>query len=201
VITAHAQFLDTIKSRSLLVPESRELLNQLRGIFDSIHELRSFLKDLDDRVAVELQHRKGLKSNSQEQREAQKQFFAGYIMQAKGKIETLYTTTQVRIYSYLQSGFCSMKYVLCITVFKNLQDLVRSFLLVLNRQPDLSLQCLSFRLDFSEYYHRKDARLSLPLTFQQRRLSANNFALMSTSAISMNESLSAFSISSEQVGK
>jgi hypothetical protein len=94
-----------------------------------------------------MQNRKHIEPNSSEQREAQKEFFASYIMQAKGKIETLYTTTQ---------------------------DLVRSFLLVLNRQADLTLQCLSFRLDFNEYYHLKDSRLGQPLTFQHRRLSNTN---------------------------
>ncbi len=43
VISAHTHFLETITSRSLLDRESRGLLNQLRGIFDSVHELKSFL--------------------------------------------------------------------------------------------------------------------------------------------------------------
>jgi len=95
VIKAHNKFLQAITSRSLLDPESRELLNQLRGIFDSVHELKSFLMEFDNRATLELQCRKGLKPNSNEQQQAQSQFFASYIIQAKGKIETLYTTTQV----------------------------------------------------------------------------------------------------------
>jgi hypothetical protein len=72
-----------------------------------------------------------------------------------------------------------------------LQDLVRSFLLVLNRQQDLNLQCLSFRLDFNEYYHFKDSRLNQPLTYQHRRMSSNTFdpVNMSISASGINNTL------------
>jgi hypothetical protein len=79
-----------------LDPESRGLLNQLRGIFESVHELKIFLFDFDNRVTEELKYRKGLQPDASVRQEAQKQFFASYIVQAKGKIETLYTTTQVK---------------------------------------------------------------------------------------------------------
>lgn len=52
---------------------------------------------------------------------------------------------------------------------------MRTFLLMLNRQQDsdsMTLQCLSFRLDFNEYYAKKDSRLSVPLTYHHRRLSS-----------------------------
>lgn len=75
------------------------MLNQLRGIFDSVHELRIFLKEFNERVEVEVQNRKSLEPNTEEGRSAQKQFFTSYVMQAKGKIETLYTTTQVTYFS------------------------------------------------------------------------------------------------------
>ncbi|XP_021963401.1 gamma-tubulin complex component 3 [Folsomia candida] len=147
IISAHHRFLEAITSRSLLDLKNRELLNQLRGIFDSVHELKSFLSDFESEVEKELAHRKNTLTSSDPISQT-KEFFTSYIRHAKGKIETLHTTTQ---------------------------DLVRSFLLVLNRQPDLTLQCLSFRLDFNEYYHFKDFRLSQPLTLQQRRMSSNTF--------------------------
>jgi len=161
VIKSHQKFLQTIFKRSLLDLDSRELLNQLRGIFDSVHELRAFLQEFNGRVEHEIIHRKNLEPNTSEGKDAQLQFFSSYVMQAKGKIETLYTTTQ---------------------------DLVRMFLLVLNRQPDLTLQCLSFRLDFNEYYHQKDYRLSQPLTFQHRRLSAHAFPNLNMSTSFTNTS-------------
>lgn len=44
-------------------------------------------------------------------------------------------------------------------------------MLMLASQTEVSLQLLSSRLDFNEYYHRRDKRLSMPLTYQHRRQS------------------------------
>lgn len=112
VIKSHQKFLDTIFKRSLLDAESRDLLNQLRGIFDSVHELRTFLKEFNERVEVEVQSRKDLQPNTEEVRCRQRQFFASYVMQAKGKIETLYTTTQVRL-SCQKLFFFAKNVILC----------------------------------------------------------------------------------------
>lgn len=49
--------------------------------------------------------------------------------------------------------------------------MVKKFLLMLTSQPELTLQLLSFRLDFNEFYRRSDSRLNAPLTYQHRRLS------------------------------
>ena len=51
------------------------------------------------------------------------------------------------------------------------QNMVLGFLMMLSSQEDLSLQYLSFRLDFNEHYRSKDSRLSLPLTYHHRRMS------------------------------
>lgn len=118
VIKSHQKFLDTIFKRSLLDSENRDLLNQLRGIFDSVHELRIFLKEFNERVEVEVQNRKSLEPNTEEGRSAQKQFFASYVMQAKGKIETLYTTTQVPYFS-----------VLCVSTTNSRQYQKKSYIL------------------------------------------------------------------------
>jgi len=48
---------------------------------------------------------------------------------------------------------------------------VKKFLLMLASQSEVSLQLLSFRLDFNEHYKRLDSRLTAPLTYQHRRLS------------------------------
>jgi gamma-tubulin complex component 3 len=162
VISAHESFLDTVTNRSLLNSSSRKLLNQLRGIFDTVHEFKDFLNKFDSSVMVEYERRKNIKIHSPEQlREAQKEFFKKFVSHAKGKVETIYTA---------------------------FQDLVRAFLLKLNRQQELNLQCLSFRLDFNEHYQQKDSRLTQPLTYQHRRLSMGNvlpsgadFSILTTS--------------------
>lgn len=52
---------------------------------------------------------------------------------------------------------------------------MKKFLLMLASAEDLSLQLLSVRLDFNEYYISKDSRLVAPLTYQHRRLSDQSF--------------------------
>lgn len=53
----------------------------------------------------------------------------------------------------------------------SLQDRVKKLLLMLASAEDVSLQLLSVRLDFNEYYKSKDSRLVAPLTYQHRRRS------------------------------
>jgi hypothetical protein len=96
VIRAHNSFLETITKRALLDRGKRELLNQLRGIFATIHQLKDFLTKFDDRVTVEMWTRKGPQLSSAAEQEAQKHFFIEYIAQAKGEIERIYGVTQVR---------------------------------------------------------------------------------------------------------
>jgi len=52
---------------------------------------------------------------------------------------------------------------------------VKKFLLMLASAEDVSLQLLSVRLDFNEYYKSKDSRLVVPLTYQHRRQSDQTF--------------------------
>ena len=96
VIKAHESFLETITKRSLLDVGKRELLNQLRGIFATIHQLKEFLTQFDDRVTVEMWTRRDPRTASTPaaELEARKHFFIEYIAQAKGEFERIYGVTQ-----------------------------------------------------------------------------------------------------------
>jgi len=98
VIKAHDSFLETITKRALLDLGKRDLLNQLRGIFGTIHKLKDFLTEFDDRVTIEICIRRNpaYKSTPVAELEARKHFFIEYIAQAKGEIERIYGVTQVR---------------------------------------------------------------------------------------------------------
>lgn len=52
---------------------------------------------------------------------------------------------------------------------------MKKFLLMLASAEDVSLQLLSVRLDFNEYYKSQDNRLVAPLTYQHRRQSDQTF--------------------------
>ncbi|KAG0716537.1 Gamma-tubulin complex component 3 [Chionoecetes opilio] len=51
------------------------------------------------------------------------------------------------------------------------RDMVQSFLLMLAQHDDQNLHLLSTRLDFNEYYHRRDHRLNQRLTYHHKRKS------------------------------
>lgn len=160
VIEAHEQFLNSVVRRALLGENSRELLTQMRAIYDRIVEfdaiqLRLYaagMAELEARRAHETQiaarSRKGQYGITQEVEDADLQRRHTFAVETMPKLET-----QLKIVS------------------QSYQDMVRTFLLQLTCSQDQSLQCLSFRLDFNEHYKRKDARLGTPLTFQHRRLS------------------------------
>lgn len=48
---------------------------------------------------------------------------------------------------------------------------VTTLILKLALHQEMSLQMLAFRLDYSDYYKRSDAKLHEPLTYQHKRLS------------------------------
>ena len=98
VIKAHAIFLENITKRSLLDDGKRELLNQLRGIFQTVHRFQNFLTKFDSRVSAELERRNQKKNAKfpETARGSQKDFFKDFVSLAKGEIEALYDTTQVR---------------------------------------------------------------------------------------------------------
>ncbi|CAG2061780.1 unnamed protein product, partial [Timema podura] len=138
----------------------QNLATQLRAVYDLILQLQTHEEKLHDRAVAELQarldreleicHSEELKefgtSDSRDARDASrmKDFSERYLPG---------TRAQLRILA------------------KSYQDVVKGFLLMLASQADVSLQLLSFRLDFNEHYKRRDVRLVTPLTYQHRRLS------------------------------
>lgn len=52
---------------------------------------------------------------------------------------------------------------------------MKKFLIMLASAEDVSLQLLSVRLDFNEYYKSKDSRLVVPLTYLHRRQSDQSY--------------------------
>ena len=153
VIDAHDEFLNSVVRRALLGELTRDLLTQLRAIYDRVVEFDSVQNRLYLEALAEADARKGVVDNSRSKSAAalddedleRRHTFA---MEVMPKLET-----QLRIVS------------------QSYQDMVRNFLLQLTVSQDQSLQCLSFRLDFNTHYNRKDSRLGVPLTFQQRQFS------------------------------
>jgi gamma-tubulin complex component 3 len=160
VIEAHNEFIETLVKHALLDERSRDLLTQLRAIYDRIVEFQNIQNKLYLEAVSEIEARRshddeinsrtkrgqyGLTQNEEKREMRRRQEFAKTILpdiEAKLKI-----------------------------VSQSYQDMVKTFLLQLSCSQDQALQFLSVRLDFNEHYKRKDSRLGAPLTFQHKRLS------------------------------
>ena len=80
------------------------------------------------------------------------------------------TERRAAFLKYLSTTSSKLKFL-----SRTYQDRVKKFLLMLASAEDVSLQLLSVRLDFNEYYISKDSRLVAPLTYQHRRQSDQSF--------------------------
>lgn len=161
VIEAHSEFLETLVKRALLDERSRDLLTQLRAIYDRILEFQSIQNKLYLAAVAETEARKSHESE----------------VSARGARGT-YGLTRAeeqrdlkRRHEFVRGILPNLEAQLKI-VSQSYQDMVRTFLLQLACSQDQSLQFLSVRLDFNQHYKRKDARLGAPLTYQHRRLSS-----------------------------
>jgi len=67
---------------------------------------------------------------------------------------------------------------------------VRQFLLMLNSDNDHNLQLFGMRLDFNEYYKKRDERLDVALTFEHMMRNSNAFVCMSSTGSVNNNSMS-----------
>uniref|UniRef100_A0A4W6EK52 Tubulin gamma complex component 3 n=1 Tax=Lates calcarifer TaxID=8187 RepID=A0A4W6EK52_LATCA len=160
IIAAHDVFLDTIISRCLLDNNSRNLLNQLRAIFDQIIEFQNAQDSLYRSALEELTLRLQYEERKQ-QREEEGQWGVTAEQEAeeKRRIQEFQETipkmrSQLRILTHCY------------------QNIVQQFLVLLMTSSDESLRFLSFRLDFNEHYRAREPRLRASLgATRGRRLS------------------------------
>nr|CAD7394777.1 unnamed protein product [Timema cristinae] len=160
IIRAHNSFLLTVRAGALLDDNSQNLATQLRAVYDLILQLQTHEEKLHDRAVSELQARLDRELEICHSEEL-KEFGTSYSRDARD-------TSRRKDFSerYLPGMRAQLR-----ILAKSYQDVVKGFLLMLASQADVSLQLLSFRLDFNEHYKRHDVRLVTPLTYQHRRLS------------------------------
>ncbi|KAK2724835.1 hypothetical protein QYM36_001340 [Artemia franciscana] len=155
VIVAHKEFLETTAMRTLVNLDSpmhlRHTLQSLYSIIILFGELQEKMfrgfedecrkrKEFEERMVAHIVESSG--SQVARERSRREEFSSNFVMKMKAKFRVL---------------------------AKSYEDKVQDFLLSLSSQADPSLQQLSFRLDFNDFYHRKNDRLSMSVTFQARR--------------------------------
>ncbi|KAF3857092.1 hypothetical protein F7725_008951, partial [Dissostichus mawsoni] len=171
IIAAHDLFLDSVISRCLLDNSSRNLLNQLRAIFDQIIEFQSAQDSLYRSALEELTLRLQFEEKKQ-QKETEGQWGVTAELEAEEKKriqefqETIpkmlpaphpHTLLPEHHYHYLILN------LLLYPLLFPLQNIVQQFLVLLMTSTDESLRFLSFRLDFNEHYKAREPRLRASL--------------------------------------
>ncbi|XP_069493082.1 gamma-tubulin complex component 3 isoform X1 [Ambystoma mexicanum] len=159
IIAAHEVFLDSVISRCLLDADSRELLNQLRAVFDQIIEFQNAQDSMYRAALEELQLRLQFEERKK-QRETEGQW----------GITSVEEEAENKRISTFQEFIPKMRSQLRILTHFY-QGIVQQFLVLLTQSTDESLRFLSFRLDFNEHYKARDPRLRVTLSTKGRRSS------------------------------
>ena len=159
ILNAHEQFLREVKNGAFL-DDNDQIFVRLSNVFDAIVKLEVWqkqfyeicFKELDARKAIETQ----IKTN-----EAQGKY--GYTAE-----DRLQRDEEQIVF---EQALTSMQKLLD-KIGSDYEISVRHFLLLLASSTDPNLQLFGTRLDFNEYYKKRDQRLDEPLTFLNIRQSS-----------------------------
>lgn len=162
ILNAHNEFLETIKTGAFLDVKS-DSLGAMEEIYLGIMRLEVWqdkffdvcFKELDARNALasnikasELKGEYGITAEKRFQRDEEQRVFEQYVADSQKSLEKIGTDYEFA---------------------------VRRFLLALNSNNDHNLQLFGIRLDFNEYYKKRDQRLGVPLTFEHMCMSNTFF--------------------------
>ncbi|XP_021351512.1 gamma-tubulin complex component 3-like [Mizuhopecten yessoensis] len=158
IIAAHQVFLDTIISRCLLDEQSKNILTQLRTIFDLIIDFQTALGVFFTEASEEQMARQHFDAK-QEKRSKEGDW---------GLTEEEETEEQHRRMAFLKKIIPNSRAQFKV-LSQSYQDMVQQFLVMLTTHQDVSLRFLSFRLDFNEHYKTKAPQLQSPLMYRGTR--------------------------------
>ncbi|XP_017795465.1 PREDICTED: gamma-tubulin complex component 3 [Habropoda laboriosa] len=163
IITAHTHFIDAVRRGTLLDENSQELMDHLRSVYGPILDLQNLEETFLTRATQEYGAR--LKDNN-------------LLATSEPSSRLDFSEVCDAEISKRQIGFSKYLNTLSIQLrllSRTYQDRVKKFLIMLASAEDVSLQLLSVRLDFNEYYKSKDSRLVVPLTYLHRRQSDQSY--------------------------
>ncbi|XP_076435742.1 gamma-tubulin complex component 3 homolog [Babylonia areolata] len=158
IIAAHQVFLDTVLCRCLLDEKSREILTQLRTIFDLIIQFQTAQDSFYQAAGEELEAR----NHFAFQREARTRQGEWALTEEEEGAERDRRATFLR--SIIPSTRAQMT-----VLAQSYQDMVQRFLVMVTSHPDVSLRFLSFRLDFNQHYKVKEPNTRSPLNLHRTR--------------------------------
>ncbi|KAM8720491.1 hypothetical protein ACLKA7_006522 [Drosophila subpalustris] len=158
ILDAHSKFLHAI-SIGCFVKSSKNMESHLEVVYDSIISLVNTQSQFYDDCFQELSARQQMAEAI-----ADSERCGSYGLTTVQKMER---DQERKIFEQKVVTFC-----------RTLEDFATSygkavggFLLALNSSADPNLQLFGTRLDFNEYYKKRDTNLSKPLTFEHMRMS------------------------------
>ncbi|XP_029157570.1 gamma-tubulin complex component 3 [Nylanderia fulva] len=164
IIAAHNNFVDSVRHGTLLDEKSQELMDHLRSVYSPILDLQNLEENFLAHATKEYEARLNADNIVQTSSEQTKKWGR------TNKKDQEATERETAFSKCLNKLSIQLK-----LLSRTYQDRVKKFLLMLASAEDVSLQLLSVRLDFNEYYKSKDSRLVAPLTYQHRRQSDQTF--------------------------
>ncbi|XP_012160527.1 gamma-tubulin complex component 3 homolog isoform X2 [Ceratitis capitata] len=159
ILDAHDDFLNAIKCGAFLDSSSGQLCQNMENVYDGIIRLELWQDKFYEICFQELSARKEF-----EQRILTSEVAGEFGVTAESQLER---DQDRKIFDQLIGSYHKSLDNICADYEKG----VRCFLLALNSHNDHNLQLFGIRLDFNEYYKKRDQRLCVPLTFEHMRMS------------------------------
>ncbi|XP_037724299.1 gamma-tubulin complex component 3 [Drosophila subpulchrella] len=163
ILEAHEKFLQTIKV-GCFVSNETDMEHSLETVYENIICLETWQSNFYKECFQEMTARQEL---AKEVEKSEKQGVFGLTSELK-----LQRDQEKNIFAQKIETACHGLEVIATAYEKA----VSSFLMALNSSHDPNLQLFGTRLDFNEYYKKRDTNLSKPLTFEHMRMS-NVFSL------------------------
>lgn len=178
ILNAHDEFLSAIKCGAFLDSSSGDLCHNMETVYDGIIRLEEWQDKFYELCFRELNARKQYERDIKESEKAGK-----FGVTAEKKLER---DQEHKIFEQTLSSYHKSLE----NIASDYEKAVRCFLLALNSNNDHNLQLFGIRLDFNEYYKKRDQRLGVPLTFEHMRMSnvyfSNSKSLLSSRISSIN---------------
>ncbi|XP_073830079.1 gamma-tubulin complex component 3 isoform X2 [Musca autumnalis] len=159
ILNAHDEFLSTIKCGAFLDSNSGDLCHNMETVYEAIVRLEVWQDKFYELCFRELNSRKEF---DKDVLESEKMGKFGVTAEKKLERDQEHKIFEQTLSSYHKS---------LENIGGDYETAVRCFLLALNSNNDHNLQLFGIRLDFNEYYKKRDQRLGVPLTFEHMRMS------------------------------
>ncbi|CAG4963057.1 unnamed protein product [Parnassius apollo] len=171
LLRLHHYALDRHSIHAMIHHTTQELQSYLGNVLNETLALRSFETTLHTGIHAELDRRERI-----EQLKAERVARGEYAFTAADEAQD--KEKRKIFHQFLTNRKADLN-----VWIRTYRGHVTTLILKLALHPEVSLQMLAFRLDYSDFYKRGDAKLHEPLTYQHKRLSEIGLNLAKTKLI------------------